>query len=366
MIDIANALSVMNFDISLITGRLIVRDNPLGNTVKVRKIIKYDRSSKPMRLITWITAFFQILFIIKTKYRKDYLFIVTNPPFTPLLTLFCRNKFSLLIFDVYPDALIQTGIVGETSFLIKCWRKANKRVFSRADNIFTLTEGMSALLKNYSGEKKIQIMPIWTNNEFFRPIPKDLNPFISEQNLKDKFVVLYSGNLGATHNIEVFPELALRIKKQNVVFLIIGEGDRKKWLYDQVRKLDIRNCLLLPLQSVDLIPYSFASADLAVVSLDSTASGLSLPSKTFNFMSAGLPLLCISGNDSELKRLVTKYDNGKCFLPNQVEEMVSFIEEMSDNRIILEYYRTNSLKASKDFTPQNAVQIAVAIQKSFD
>ena len=97
------------------------------------------------------------------------------------------------------------------------------------------------------------------------------------------------------YTIETFEtgEACIRNLSQNpdVIFLIIGDGDRRKWLETDIRKRKLKNCKLLPLQAVDKIPYSFASADLAIVSLGTMASGLSLPSKTFNFMSAGLPLL---------------------------------------------------------------------------
>ena len=366
MIDIANALSGRNLNTSLIAGRLVVRNKQLDDSVRVRKIIKYFRSNKMKRLFSWIIAFFEIIIIIKTKYRNDYLLIITNPPFTTFIPFLCPNRFSLMIFDVYPDAVTQTGLLAENSILVRYWQKANKKVFPRADNIFTLSESMALRLREYCNTKKIKITPIWSDNEFFKSIKKSLNPFVSEYNLSERFVVLYSGNLGSTHNVEIIPELASCTENPDVIFVIIGDGDRRNWLDEAIRKRELKNCLLLPLQAVDKIPYSFASADLAIVSLGTMASGLSLPSKTFNFMSAGLPLLCIAGIDSELYQLVTKYENGKCFIPDQIGEIVTFIQEMSDNQELCALYRANSLKASRDFTPRNAELIAEAICNSIE
>jgi glycosyltransferase involved in cell wall biosynthesis len=362
MIDIANALVRLNFDVSLITGRLIERDKTLSDKIQINRIIKYRRSSNFLRILSWLTGFLQILFIVKTRYRNDYLFIVSNPPLSPLIMLFCKNRFSLMIFDVNPDTLSNLGILSEKSLIIRIWKKANRKVYVKADEVFSLTESMAHLLKQYCDRKKIIVTPIWSDNQFFKPVLKELNPFVTEYNLKNKFVVLYSGNLGTIHNVEMLPQLALKVKNQNVIFLFIGEGDRKKWLSEQIKKLGIKNCLILPRQPVEIIPFSFASADLAIVSLDILSSSLSLPSKTFNFMSAGLPLLCIAGHDSTLNGLVTKYENGKCFLPSQIDEIVSFINEVEGCFELKNIYKANSLKASLDFTPENAGDIAQIIK----
>ena len=362
--DIINSLIGRGLNISLITGRLVTRNTPLSRSVEVRRIIRYKRNSNSRRLLSWAIGFLQILYNVKIRYRKDYLFIFTNPPLSTLLPVFCRNRFSLMIFDVYPDALIQMEIISPNSTLAKLWKSINRKIYPRADNIFTLTESMSFLIKAYSGNKEIEVIPVWSDNKFFKSLSKSSNPFVAEHNLGDMFVVLYSGNLGVTHNVEIILELASSIQNPDIIFLIIGEGARRKWLTEEIKKRGLNNCLILPLQPVDKIPYSFASADLAIVSLGKMASGVSIPSKTFNFMSAGLPLLCIAGEDSELKKLVTKYNNGGCFSPDKPSEIVTFIEEIAQNRDLLQLYKANSLRASIDFTPQNAERIAETIIKS--
>ena len=364
MIDIANAIAGEKFNVSLITGRLVQRDKPLSESVNVNRVIKYNRDNKVLRLYSWVMAFFQILFLIKFKYSRSYLFIVTNPPISTFLPLFCRNSFSVMIFDVYPDALTEMGFARSISIFIRIWKHINKRVYFRADNIFTLSENMSLRLQEYTNRERITVIPVWSNKMFFEPIVKSLNPFVFEHGLKDKFVILYSGNLGATHNIEIIPDLASAIKDPRVMFLIIGDGDKRKWLQDIIIKKGLTNCLILPLQPVEKMRFSFASADLSIVSLSNSATNLSVPSKTFNYMSAGLPLLCIASHDSELFHLVSKYKNGMCFEPDEMEEMVSFIEDLLDNEGIRERYRANSLKASLDFTEDNAEIIAQAVKKS--
>jgi len=141
-----------------------------------------------------------------------------------------------------------------------------------------------------------------------------------------------------------------------VKFVIIGDGEKKDKLASIIRKNNLKNCLLLPYQQPEVLPYSLASADIAIVTLGKNASRLSVPSKTYNMMSVGAPLLCIADQKSELYNLVRKYEIGECFLENQIEEMKSFVEKLLSNKHILRQYGTNSLKASKNFGSHNINQ----------
>lgn len=364
MIDLANALIGESTKVTIITGRLVIRENPLSDEVKIVKIIRYNRCSRFLRSYTWFVGFLQILFLIKTRYKKDYLLIVSNPPLATLIPMFCRNKYSYLIYDVYPDTIVQMGVISKRSVISQIWERANRNTYCRADHIFTLTNTMAKLLNRYCSKKSIRVVPIWSNNEFFKFVPKEVNPFLKSHNLGNRFIVLYSGNLGTTHYTIIIPQIAKLIKNENIMFLIIGEGDQKETISKEIKRLNLTNCLMLPLQPVDVIPYSFSSADLAIVSLGRMVSSLSLPSKVFNFMSAGLPLLCVADDDSELTKIVVKYRNGKCFNHLQISAMASFIEEMAINQELQYYYRENSLKASADFTSENADIIANLVSKS--
>ena len=60
----------------------------------------------------------KILFLIKFKYPKAHLFLVSNPPFTAWIPLFCKNSYDILIYDVYPDALVEFGYFKQNSWII--------------------------------------------------------------------------------------------------------------------------------------------------------------------------------------------------------------------------------------------------------
>ena len=353
MVDIANRFCEKGYNCSLITGRLIERDARLNTSITVKKIKNYDRSTNISRILSWLFGSVQILALIQFKFRNCHLFIVSNPPFSTLLPLFFRNKFSLMIFDVFPDALIEFGITKKGSILHKVWTQANRKVYIRAEHIFTLTYGMKQALEQYVAGEKIDLIPLWTSNEFLRPRPKDNNHFIKDHNLIGKFVILYSGNFGLAHHIELIIDLASNIKDDRIIFVLIGGGPAENILKQRISKMDLRNCLLLPWQDIETLPYSLASADLAVVTLSENAARLGIPSKLFNYFSVGAPILSISGEGSELTKLVREYNVGKSFTSHQIGEMAEYINEIIDNNALCDLYHKNSLKASTNHTVKN-------------
>ena len=129
MIDIITEYVNKGYDCILFTGRLVERNRKLPQSVKIEKIIRYRRTSKLYRLFTWSIGFIQILTKLLIKYPSDELFIVSNPPLAPLLPLFLQNQFSLLIFDIYPDVLVELGYSAPTSAIVLLWQKLNRKIY---------------------------------------------------------------------------------------------------------------------------------------------------------------------------------------------------------------------------------------------
>jgi len=354
MIDIIHAYEEVYDEIVLLAGSVYPRNNQLSDKVKVHYLAKYDRISKTKRILTWLIAFIQIIWIIKTRYKNAFLFIVTNPPLTTFIPFFCNNKFLLLFYDIYPDALTEFKILKESSWFVRLWKSANKKIFCKATRLITISEGMQKILIQHSGKKNVDVIPIWTDNNFFINITKEQNFFLKEQFLKNKFVVLYSGNLGYSHDVDVIVDLAELLQHNDVFFLIIGSGEKYADISTKIISKRLTNCRILPLQPIHILPYSFAAADIAIVTLSKNASHLSVPSKTYNYLSVGAPLLCIAENNSELNNLVSNYKIGKCFSKNEIHEICEYILCVKNNHEYHNYLKINALKASLDFGTENA------------
>ena len=325
MIDIIRAYGGIYDERILLAGSINSQNIQIPDDIKVHKLFAYNRKSKFMRLFTWTIAFIQTLWFLKTRYRNSFLFIVSNPPLAVFIPLFCNNPFLLLIYDIFPDAIINSKLIDKTSVIAKIWNAANKVIFYKARRIITISDGMKHILQQYHTNIKIDVIPIWANTKLFTKVTKDENFFLLEQGLTDKFVILYSGNLGYSHDVEVIVELAEMLQDVDVFFLIIGSGGKYSNISNQINLRGLTNCRILPLQPSNILPYSFSAADIAIVTLSKNASNLSVPSKTYNYLSVGAPLLCIAEQDSELGKLVSKYSIGMCFSKDQTVLMSQYI-----------------------------------------
>jgi hypothetical protein len=137
MVDIINAKE-SSYHKTLLAGKIVERNNKLDENVKVRYTIPYNRKNKITRIFTWVWSFIQMLFWVKFKHRHSELFIVSNPPFSSFIPLFCSNRYSILIYDVYPDILTEMGWFKPSSIVISFWQKLNKKVYLSAEKVYTL------------------------------------------------------------------------------------------------------------------------------------------------------------------------------------------------------------------------------------
>lgn len=355
MIDIIESFEGTFDERILMAGFINPRNKSLDESIKIKKLCEYNRSSSVKRIFTWTWAFLKALFLILTKYRKAHLFLVSNPPFATLIPLFCSNSFDILIFDIYPDALVEFNYFKKDSLITKKWEKWNRKVFAGANNVFTLTDGMKERLTKYVGTEKISVIPVWTDNDFLKPVKKSDNIFLKEHNLTGKFVVMYSGNMGKTHPVGIMVELAERMKdNDDVYFMLIGGGDQYKDLEAKIASSGLSNISILPWQPTEQLPNTLPAASLSLVTLGNEASDISIPSKTFNLMSVGVPVICVAQHDSALSALVAKESIGKAFGLNSHDAIVEFILEAQGNPVLYEEMVQKVLRASQNYTPLNA------------
>ena len=359
MIDIANAY-VDNYDeVVLMAGVVEEYERPLDKRIRVVKVREYDRSSAVKRIMTWGIAFLQVFFKLLFGYKDYEVVYFTNPPISYFASLFVSNPFSVVVYDIYPDALRNVGIK-ESNFIYKTWVRINKKLYAKAKWIYTLSDGMANVLTKYVGKDKIRVVPNWPFTDIFAPVPKSENPFAIEHHLEDKFVVMYSGNMGYTHSVDVVLDAAAKTRDNgHIHYLLIGQGKKKPILEGRVKNEGLSNVTILDLQPFNVVPYSFAAADLAVITLNEESGAVSVPGKTYDFLSVGAPLLCVCPAESEMTVLTKKYGNGKCFQSKDLEGIVSFILDVAEDAELQKSLSDNSLKASEDFTRANAYKFIV-------
>lgn len=353
--DIINAFTEKFDNIVLLAGSISETGNPLNNKVRITHIKKYNKNSIFNRFISWIIATIQVIILVNTKYRKYHLFITTNPPTLAFITLFCGNRYSVQVLDIYPDGLVTTGIISQKSCINKLWEKRNKKFLGGAESVFTITNGMARSISKYCSLEKVRVISQWPSSNEITKIERTRNKFIQSHSLEDYFIVMYSGNIGFGHHVDILVEAARKLlPKKDILFLIIGEGIHKPKIEKLIKEYELKNCMLMPYQSPDMFKHSLQAANIGVVSVSKEAALLSVPIKTYNLINNELPLLCITDKSSELAFLVETFEIGKSFAANQINEIADFILSLkTDNHTYLSY-KSNLRRCKINFSPENA------------
>jgi len=361
LIDMINVFAEEKYNIILYTGEIRRTSIDLNPRVKIRKLCKYRKNNNLNRLFTWTLYFLQsFICLIYDLNKNTKIYFSTNPPFVPFLSLLWKNSSYIHVYNVYPNELLALPYFTKNSIFYKLFFYLNKKVFNKAKKVFTPSHGMKEMLKESASERKIKIIPWWADTEFIKPIKKEENSFILEHKLNDKFIVMYSGNLALSNNIEKILNAALLLKDEtDIKFVIIGDGPKKKVVNIFEKKHNLDNLLVLPFQDANILPYSLTASDVSIVldsfsSNDGGESTASIPSKVYYLMSAGSVIYAEADKKSELNRLINFYDIGICDDTKDTQKMIEFIGLCRKNKNIFMDFKINSRKASLDFTKRNA------------
>jgi glycosyltransferase involved in cell wall biosynthesis len=350
----ANAFSKEFKEVVLVSGSIHMQGEELSEDVKWQRINLWRESPAKKKFLSYLIALLRMWWLLMVKYRNHEVLFISVPPMGYLLNLILPHKFSMIIWDIYPDVFKITGMK-ENHIVYRIWSKLNKKSFKKAYRLFTIGDIMSELLEKYVNKDKIIVQPIWSIFGKSERIDRNKNIFIQKHKIHNKFIIQYSGNIGLTHNVEVLVDLADILKNNhNILFQIIGRGPRKDHLKKLVEEKKLPNCMFLPFQSDEMFPYSISAADIGVVILDESTSKGSVPSKSYNLMSLGIPSLYIASEDSQLSVYAKKFEHAKFFTKDSIDEAADWIEFVANNNDVLKKLSENAYKASAHFTRKNA------------
>ena len=277
------------------------------------------------------------LHLLKSCWRGEVLLLTTAPPFLPILGYLANLCFGLpyvcLIYDLYPDVAVELNVLSAKHWLIRFWDAINARVWQRAQGIVVLSPTMREriIAKHPQLAGKISVIHNWADPNWIQPIPKQENWFARQHQLTDKFTVLYSGNLGRCHDVDTILAAAKLLQDELIQFVFIGDGAKRSVCFETAQKLGLGNCLFLPYQDRQVLPYSLTSCDLALVSIAPGLEGIVAPSKLYGILAAGRPVAAICDSHSYLRRLLADAACGDSFNHNDGVALAEFIRFLCSN-----------------------------------
>ena len=256
----------------------------------------------------------------------------------------------LIMHDLYPDVLIMAGLLKPQSIVAKAMRALNAPMFRALDAVVIIGRDTEKLLLRYGGmtSDKIRFIPNWATLERgVRAVDPD-NPY--RRPLSARFVVGLSGNLGFTHDpVIVFEAARLLRESRDIHFLLSGWGIG----FDQLRAMQaearLPNVTLVDRVEDDQLETFLSAADVWIIPYRRNVAGVSVPSRFYNLLAIGRPVILVSEADAEAALTVTEHDVGWVVQPGRADELANTVSRAAGAEDPLQAARAAEISRRFDF-----------------
>lgn len=286
--------------------------------------------------------------------RQDFI-AVYSPPLPLCISAYLLSRikgipFLINLQDIFPQSAIDLGVL-KNRFLVGLFGLLEKFVYVKADYITVHSEGNRRYVLGRSKKidpDKVTVIPNWVDTDIIKPGSRD-NEFRREHFLNGKFIVSFAGIMGYSQDMEVMIDSAGILKDyKDILFLMVGDGARRKEAEEEVRKQNLTNVKFLPMQARDKYPEVLRASDACLVTLKKEVRTPVVPSKILGIMSAGKPVVASLNREGDAPALIRDADCGYCVDPGNHEELAKTILELYNNRNLCdELGRNGRLYAEK-------------------
>jgi colanic acid biosynthesis glycosyl transferase WcaI len=185
-------------------------------------------------------------------------------------------------------------------------------------------------------DSKVSTIPNFVDTEFIRPLPRH-NDFSRAHGLDGVFVVSHCGNLGYVYDLETMLGAARQLRSRgDILFLIVGDGVAKETLMHRARELRLENVRFMPFQTREQLPWLRASTDVQVSLYKSGAARYSMPSKVYEIMASGRPILASAEKGSDVRSLIETAGCGLCVEPGDPGGLAQAVEALREDLALRE------------------------------
>ncbi len=346
---IANCLT-REFDVNVICGPDSYNDSdkmfsnaaPLAECIHVfrHNTIKLDKNKLSGRSLRFLLLSFKLYNSLRKNISKgDIVLLSTNPAplilFLGLLKHFKVFQLNILVHDVFPENTIAAGIFKKKSNIIYRFIKlVFDKAYCQADQLIVLGKDMNELVQHKIKRMKKQIIVTvitnWSDTEIIIPIKRS-DSLIKKWGLEDKIVLQFAGNIGRVQGLQEVVEAFYLSNNPDIHMVIFGSGAYLSTIDQFIKGKEIQNISIYGVYSRQEQKEILNACDIAIVSLSKGMYGLGVPSKTYNILAAGKPILFVGEDGSEISQLVLKEDIGWSLDISLKQELVDFFSKLTLN-----------------------------------
>jgi colanic acid biosynthesis glycosyl transferase WcaI len=311
-----------------------------------------------------LTSFLRIL----TLPRADVYIVVSPPLFLGALArmVAClkRSRYIFHVQDLQPDAALGLGMVKSGAFM-RLLHGVERFSYRHAVAVSGISESMmTAFNRKGVPAEKCWYFPNWVSGSAARMDPaaggyeREHHSFRESQGIPpDAFLAVYAGNLGRKQGLRVLVEAGRLLKScshgerfSSIWIVIAGDGVVRLELEQELSREPAPNFLLLSLLPEPAYRAMLAGASLGIVTQARGSGQVVFPSKLLTILAAGLPVLAVAEEDSDLAQAVAKGNFGINVPPDQPEQVAQALVNLTLQPEVLPRMAENGRRWVKNFS----------------
>lgn len=316
---------------------------------------EFDKTKKISRVKNILAYFFRAMWATGKVKDVDYVYSISQPPILGgLLGVWGKwlkkAKYIYNIQDFNPEQIIATGY-SKNQMILNLMLWFDKFSCQRADKVIVVGRDMvETLQRRFEGKEipKYAFINNWIDEKEIYPLEladAHVTAFRKKYGLEDKFVFMYSGNLGLYYDLEnlmgvikKFSQGTNTVDGRDVVFAFVGDGSIRDKLVLYKENNHMENVLFIPYQDKADLNYSLNAADVHWCVSAKGIKGVSVPSKLYGQIATGKPVLGVMEVGAEARIIMEETQCGFVCEPGdyrQVEKNIQwFIDHANDKQIV--------------------------------
>ncbi len=228
---------------------------------------------------------------------------LASAPVAVVASLLCGAQSWLHIQDFELEAAFELGIFSTNSLLQKLLGRIESLIFSSFDRVSSISKKMVDKAKTKCLDpNKVELLPNWVEVNDIFPLSTP-NAYRASLDLRDKIVILYSGNMGEKQGLNIVAPVAREfVDDSRIHFVLCGEGAYRAALEQEVAGLP--NVTLLMLQPLENLNELLNLADIHLLLQRPGAADLVMPSKLTGMFSSGKSVIATAASGTEVATAV--------------------------------------------------------------
>ncbi len=266
----------------------------------------------------------------------DLLLVGTNPPMIPLaargIGVWKHTRYVYLIHDLFPDVALALGVLPADHPVTRMAKRAQTTWLHGAARVVAIGRCMRDYLREQYQlpAERLTVIPNWADARAITPLAKNTR-FRACHGLTG-FVLLYAGNFGQYQDFDTLLDAARQLYcagTRDITLVFVGEGSRQEYIAERIAREGIANVRLFPFVPAEDYPDLLASADASLVTLEPGAEQVGVPSKFYNILASGRPVLATLSARSEVARVLEEAHCGLWVEPKDIAGLAAAILQLA-------------------------------------